>query len=42
MKVKMLSKSGELTLNAFKDGIFPIKATQAEGLKILTPKQMLQ
>ena len=42
MKVKMLSKSGELTLNAFKDGIFPIKATQGEGLKILTPKQMLQ
>ena len=42
MKVRMLSKSGELTLNTFKDGISPIKATQGEGLKILTPKQMLQ
>ena len=31
-----------VTLNAFKCGIFPIKATQDEGLKLLTPKQMLQ
>ena len=32
----------ELTLNAFRSGIFPIKATQGKGLKILTPKQVLQ
>ena len=31
-------ESRELTLNAFKSGIFPIKATQGERLKILTPK----
>ena len=37
-----LYKGRELTLNAFKSGIFPIKATKGEGLKILTPKQMLQ
>ena len=30
------------TLNAFNSGVFQIKATQGEGLKILTPKQMLQ
>ena len=29
----------ELTINAFKKGIFPIKETQGKGLKILTPKQ---
>ena len=32
----------ELTLNPFKSGIFPIKATKGKGLKILTPKQILQ
>ena len=40
----------ELTLNAFRSGIFQIKATKGKGspsdlvmhLKILTPKQMLQ
>ena len=32
----------ELTLNAFKSGIFPLKSTQRKGLKILTSKQMLQ
>ena len=32
----------ELTLTAFKSGIFPIKATQSEELKVLTPKKMLQ
>ena len=32
----------ELTPNAFKSGIFPIKSTQGRGLKTLTPKQMLQ
>ena len=31
-----------LTFNAFKNRIFPKKATQGKGLKILTPKQMLQ
>ena len=37
-----LDESGELILNAFKNGIFPIKETQGKGLKILTPKKMLQ
>ena len=37
-----LYEGRELIFNAFKRGIFPIKATQAEGLKILNPKQMLQ
>ena len=37
-----LSEGWELTLNTFKSGMFPIKATQGEGLKILTSKQMLQ
>ena len=37
-----LYEGRELNLNAFKSGIFPIKATQGKGLKILTPKQMLQ
>ena len=32
----------ELILNAFKSGIFPIKAAKGEGLKILAPKQILQ
>ena len=35
-------KGRELTLNAFKSGVFRIKATQGEGFKILTPNQMLQ
>ena len=33
---------GRETLNAFRSGILLIKATKGEGLKILTPKQMLQ
>ena len=37
-----LDERGELILNAFKNGIFPIKETQGKGLKILTPKKMLQ
>ena len=37
-----LYEGPELTLNAFKNRIFLIKAIQGEGLKILTPKQMLQ
>ena len=37
-----LYEGRELILNAFRSGIFPIKATKGEELKILTPKQMLQ
>ena len=40
--VYTLYEGRELTLNAFKSGIFTIKATKSEGIKILTPKQMLQ
>ena len=32
----------ELVINAFKSGLFPLKSTTGTGLKILTPKQMLQ
>ena len=32
----------KLTLNAFKVGIFSIKETKGEGIRMLTPKQMLQ
>ena len=35
--VNALDESRELTLNTFRSGIFPIKAT-GKGLKILTPK----
>ena len=31
-----------MVLNSFKNWMFPIKPTQGEVLKILTPKQMLQ
>ena len=37
-----LYKGQELSLNAFKSGVFPIEATQGKGLKMLTPKQFLQ
>ena len=40
--ISALYEGRELTLNAFKNGIFPIKATKGERLKILTPKQMLR
>ena len=40
--VNALYEGQELTLNAFRSGIFPIKTTQGKGLKILTPQQMLQ
>ena len=36
--VNVLCDSRELTLNAFRSGLFPIKATQEKGVKILTPK----
>ena len=39
---EILMKGRELTLNAFKRKIFAIKETQGEGLKILTPNQMLK
>ena len=39
--VNALYEGRELTLNAFKSGIFPIKETQWKGLKILAPKQMI-
>ena len=49
VRIKILIKSAyvlyegrELILNAFKSRIFLIKETQGKGLKILTPKQMLQ
>ena len=38
----VLYEGQELILNAFRSGLFPIKETQGKGLKILTPKQMLQ
>ena len=31
-----------LILNAFRSGIFPIKEAKGKGLKVLTPKQILQ
>ena len=37
-----LDEGRVLTLNAFKRGMFPTKAIKGEGLKVLTPKQMLQ
>ena len=40
--VSALYEDLKLTLNVFRSGIFPIKAKKSEGLKILTPKEMLQ
>ena len=37
-----LYEGRELTLNAFKSGILPIKVIECEALSILTPKQKLQ
>ena len=37
-----LYEGRELILNVFNYGIFSIKETQGKGLKMLTPKQMLQ
>ena len=37
-----LYEGQESTLNAFRSGIFPIKATEDKGLKISTSKQMLE
>ena len=40
--INALYEDRELVLNAFKKEIFPLKSSQANGIKILTPKQMLQ
>ena len=40
--ISALIESRELTLNAFRSGMFPIKEKQGKRLKTLTPKQMLQ
>ena len=40
--VNALCEGQELILNASKSGIFPIKETKSEVLKILNTKQMLQ
>ena len=40
--INALCEGRELILTVFRSGIFPIKETQGKGLKILTPKQMLQ
>ena len=40
--ISALYEGRELTLNAFRSGIFLVKDTKGKGLKILTPKQMLQ
>ena len=40
--VSALYEGLELTLNAFRSGIFPIKEKQGKGSKLLTPKQMNQ
>ena len=37
-----LYEGRELILNAFSSDIFPMKEKQGKGLRILTPKQMLQ
>ena len=40
--IKNLYKGRELVINAFKSGLFSLKSTTDKGLKILTPKQLLQ
>ena len=40
--VNALHEGRELTLNAFRSRIFPIKPTQGKKLKLLSSKQMLQ
>ena len=40
--VHALYEDQELTLNAFKSGIFPLNPSKRKGWKILTPKQMLK
>ena len=40
--VNALQEDRKLILNAFRSGIFPMKEKQGKGLKMLTPKHMLQ
>ena len=40
--INALCEGRELILNAFRSGISPMKDKPEKGLKILTPKQMLQ
>ena len=40
--INALYEGRELTLNAFRSGIFLIKEKKRKGLKVLTPKEMLQ
>ena len=40
--VKNLCKGRKLVINAFKRRWFPLKSKTGEGLKIITPKQLLQ
>ena len=40
--VRDLYKGRELVINTFKIGLFPLKSTTGTGLKILSPKQLLQ
>ena len=40
--INALYEFRQLTLNAFKSGLFPIKPIDSEELKILSSKQMLQ
>ena len=37
-----LYEGRELVISAFKSGLFPLKSLTGTGLKVLTPKQMLQ
>ena len=37
-----LHEGWELILNAFRSGVFPMKEKQGKGLRVLTPKQILQ
>ena len=39
---KDLYECRELVTSTFKSGLFPLKSTTGTGLKILTPKEMLQ
>ena len=39
---KNLYEGREIVINGFKAGSFPLKSTTETGLKILTPKRMLQ
>ena len=40
--INTLYEGRELILNAFRSGIFPMKEKKGKGIKILTPKQIIQ